>query len=54
MLSCMSAQGQIGQHAYGEFRRRTVTKQLDCYYGYGGSDVWVVIDGRKAYEKRAW
>ncbi|MGO2932478.1 Ig-like domain-containing protein [Microbacterium sp.] len=51
-LSCMSDQGQIGSTRTENLPANS-TKQLDCYFGYAGSDVWVVIDG-KAYEKRAW
>ncbi|MGM7667907.1 Ig-like domain-containing protein [Microbacterium sp. A93] len=51
-VQCMSAHGALGGNHPVDVPSNG-TKQLSCYYGYPGENVWVEING-KAYEKRAW
>ncbi|MES2865205.1 MAG: hypothetical protein V4703_00345, partial [Actinomycetota bacterium] len=52
-VTCQSSnQGQIGGN-HSVSLPANGTRQLSCYFGYPGQNVWVEINGT-AYEKRAW
>ena len=52
-ITCYSDRGRIGSGTYTHHLGASDSQQLGCYFGYGGVNTWVEING-KAYEKRAW